>query len=434
MGRILIVDADASVRQSLRLLLESLGFEVRATTGPREALERVPKAPPDVVLLDAAVSGGPRVEFLRELHRWAPMAPVVLLTEDGGAEAAGHWSLPKPIDPGELQLALDALIVPHIGELVGASPTMREIERLVVRLARSPASTVLITGESGTGKNLLASVLHRASRRADAPFMNITCSALPETLLDSELFGHERGAFTDARERKLGLLERARGGTVFLDEIGEMSPALQGKMLRFIEEKTFRRVGGHEDIRADVRVVAATHRNLEDACRTGAFREDLFYRLAVLTVDVPPLRERIEDIEPLVRSFMNRFAEEFGKRVLDIEPAALARLEAQPWPGNVRQLRNLVERAVLLADDPVLRVRDFSTGSAGSAADFREQDRKRASGSWPLPDEGIDLEALEKDLVRQALARARGNRSEAGRLLGLNRDQVRYRIQKFGLE
>ena len=325
MGRILIVDADASVRQSLRLLLESLGFEVRATTGPREALERVPKAPPDVVLLDAAVSGGPRVEFLRELHRWAPMAPVVLLTEDGGAEAAGHWSLPKPIDPGELQLALDALIVPHIGELVGASPTMREIERLVVRLARSPASTVLITGESGTGKNLLASVLHRASRRADAPFMNITCSALPETLLDSELFGHERGAFTDARERKLGLLERARGGTVFLDEIGEMSPALQGKMLRFIEEKTFRRVGGHEDIRADVRVVAATHRNLEDACRTGAFREDLFYRLAVLTVDVPPLRERIEDIEPLVRSFMNRFAEEFGKRVLDIEPSERSR-------------------------------------------------------------------------------------------------------------
>jgi DNA-binding NtrC family response regulator len=422
-GRVLIVDDDASVRGALRLLLEAGGFEVQTAASPREALERVAKATPDVVLLNAAVSQGPRVEFLRELHRRAPMAPVVLLTEPGDVEARGHRHLPKPIDPDELRRALDALIVPHVGELVGASPTMREIERLVVRLARSPASTVLITGESGTGKNLLASVLHRASRRADAPFMNITCSALPETLLDSELFGHERGAFTDARERKLGLLERARGGTVFLDEIGEMSPALQGKMLRFIEEKTFRRVGGHEDIRADVRVVAATHRNLEDACRIGAFREDLFYRLAVLTVHVPPLRERPEDIEPLVRSFMNRFAEDFGKRVLDIESAALAQLAAQPWPGNVRQLRNLVERAVLLADDAVLRVRDF-----------RGQDRKRPSGSWPLPDEGIDLEELEKDLVRQALVRSRGNRSEAGRLLGLNRDQVRYRIQKFGLE
>lgn len=423
MGRILIVDGDASVRGSLRLLLEAGGFEVHVAASPREALERVVKATPDVVLLDAAVSQGPRADFLRELHRRAPMAPVVLLTGAGGVEAQGHRHLPKPIDPQELQRALDALIVPHVGELVGASPTMREIERLVVRLARSPASTVLITGESGTGKNLLASVLHRASRRADEPFMNITCSALPESLLDSELFGHERGAFTDARERKIGLLERAKGGTVFLDEIGEMSPALQGKMLRFIEEKTFRRVGGHEDIRADVRVVAATHRNLEDACRMGTFREDLFYRLAVLTVHVPPLRERTEDIEPLVRSFMNRFAEDFGKRVLDIEPEALARLAAQPWPGNVRQLRNLVERAVLLADDAVLRVRDF-----------RERDRKRPSGSWPLPDEGIDLEELEKDLVRQALVRSRGNRSEAGRLLGLNRDQVRYRIQKFGLE
>jgi len=422
-GRVLIVDGDASVRGALRLLLEAGGFEVRTATSPREALERVVKAAPDVVLLDAAVSPVLREEFLRELHRRAPMAPVVLLGDAEDADARGHRRLPKPIDPAELQRTLDALIVPHIGELIGASPMMREIERLVVRLARSPASTVLITGESGTGKNLLASVLHRASRRADEPFMNITCSALPETLLDSELFGHERGAFTDARDRKLGLLERARGGTVFLDEIGEMSPALQGKMLRFIEEKTFRRVGGHEDIRSDVRVVAATHRNLEEACRIGAFREDLYYRLAVLTVHVPPLRERIEDIEPLVRSFMNRFAEDFGKRVLDVEAAALAQLEAQPWPGNVRQLRNLVERAVLLADDPVLRVRDF-----------RERDHKRPSASWPLPDEGVDLEELEKDLVRQALVRARGNRSEAGRLLGLNRDQVRYRIQKFGLE
>jgi transcriptional regulator with PAS, ATPase and Fis domain len=253
--------------------------------------------------------------------------------------------------------------------------------------------------------------------------MNITCSALPEQLLESELFGHERGAFTDARLQKRGLLETADGGTVFLDEIGEMVPALQAKLLRFLEEKAFKRVGGAADIHVDVRVVAATNRNLEEEVAKGRFRSDLFYRLNVLPITMPPLRSHPEDVPLLVDYFIDGFNAEFRKRVAGASPAAFTALQQYGWPGNVRELRNVVERAMLLSDGDRLEARDFAgLAKAGNKADEIE-----------LPATGLDVEELEKSLVTQALRRCAGNQTRAAALLGLNRDQIRYRIEKFGL-
>jgi two-component system, NtrC family, response regulator AtoC len=309
-----------------------------------------------------------------------------------------------------------------IDDIVGESRPVKAMKRLLKRVAASPSSTVLLTGENGTGKDLAAKVVHGSSARAAAAFTNITCSALPEALLESELFGHEKGAFTDARQQKKGLLELADGGTVFLDEIGEMSLALQAKLLRFLEEKAFRRVGGSRDIRVDVRVVAATNRDLRKAVKEGRFREDLYYRLQVLELDLPPLRTRTGDVPLLARYFMERYRAEFRKPVSDLAPEAVKRLEAHGWPGNVRELRNAVERAVLLADGPVLRADDFAALANGDGAE-----------PHALPAEGLRFDDLERDLVAQALERTRWNKAAAAALLGVDRDWVRYRIERHGL-
>jgi len=296
------------------------------------------------------------------------------------------------------------------------------VKALLERVAASPASTVLLTGETGTGKDLVAKAIHYHSDRASRPFVNITCSALPEQLLESELFGHERGAFTDARQQKRGLFETADGGTVFLDEIGEMTPGLQSKLLRFLEEKTFKRVGGLADIRVDVRVIAATNRNLEEEVKTGKFREDLFYRLQVMPIVLPSLRERRGDVLLLANFYINRYNSEFRKRVKGLTPEAQAMLEQYRWPGNVRELRNAIERAMLLADKDRLGPDDFTTLS-----------RTSVTATFRLPPEGVNLEEVERQLLVQALDRSKGNQTRAGMLLGINRDQVRYRIEKFGL-
>ncbi|MBX3469345.1 MAG: sigma-54-dependent Fis family transcriptional regulator [Planctomycetes bacterium] len=309
--------------------------------------------------------------------------------------------------------------------IVGRSRALAEIQALLRRVATSAASTVLITGESGTGKDVLARAIHAHSSRAAGPFMNITCSAIPETLLESELFGHERGAFTDARERKLGLLEQATGGTVFLDEIGEMSLLLQAKLLRVLEERAFRRVGGRDEIRPDVRIVAATNRDLRARVREGHFRADLYFRLAVVELSLPSLRERPEDVEPLARHFIERFGVELRSPVRRLSPEAVRLLQRYPWPGNVRELRNTIERAVLLCDGPELDTEhlhlDLARASRALEPGFR------------LPDGGLVLRDLERDLLQQALEHARGNQTEAARLLGMSRDQVRYRVEKHGL-
>jgi transcriptional regulator with PAS, ATPase and Fis domain len=282
---------------------------------------------------------------------------------------------------------------------------------------------VLLTGETGTGKDLAAKGIHYNSDRAARPFVNITASAIPEQLLESELFGHERGAFTDARQQKRGLIETADGGTLFLDEIGEMTAALQAKLLRFLEEKAFKRVGGLADIRVDVRVIAATNRSLEEEVKAGKFREDLYYRLQVMPIALPPLRERRGDVPLLASYFVEVYNREFKKRVRGLTLPALALLDKHSWSGNIRELRNAIERAMLLATRESIEPDDLAlAGTSTVTAQFR------------LPPEGVNLDDVERQLLLQALERTHGNQSQAAHLLGLNRDQVRYRIEKFGLQ
>jgi transcriptional regulator with PAS, ATPase and Fis domain len=299
---------------------------------------------------------------------------------------------------------------------------MTAVKALLMRVASSPASTVLLTGETGTGKDLAAKAIHFNSDRAARPFVNITCSALPEQLLESELFGHERGAFTDARQQKRGLFETADGGTIFLDEIGEMTHGLQSKLLRFLEDKTFKRVGGLSDIRVNVRLIAATNRDLESQVTAGRVREDLFYRLQVMPITLPALRDRTGDIARLADYYITRYNREFRKSIRGLRADARALLDHYRWPGNVRELRNAVERAMLLAEGEWLTADDFgSLTGTDQAHAFR------------LPAGGVVLEDVERQLLTQALDRCGGNQTRAGMLLGINRDQVRYRIEKFGL-
>jgi two-component system, NtrC family, response regulator AtoC len=287
-------------------------------------------------------------------------------------------------------------------------------------------TTVLLEGETGTGKGMLAKAIHRASKRVDGPFVNVTCSALAETVMESELFGHEKGAFTDARTMKRGLVELADGGTLFLDEIGELSLGLQGKLLRFIEEKTFRRVGGTKDLQVDARLVTATNRDLEQEVAEDRFREDLYYRLRVFPIRLPPLRERPSDIPALVKTFVEEYGKQFGKRITEVDPEAMDRLTSYRWPGNVRELRNMIERTILLADGPVLTPGMLPPQVLGRPA-LKEP-------AVDLGPEGLDFEELEQSLLRAALRRAEGNRTEAGRLLGMSRHQVRNRLNKYGMD
>ena len=450
--RVLVVDDESLIRWSLAERLRVDGHEVVEAGTAAEALERAEHGV-DLVLLDYKLPDDDGLVVLRKLHDLDPDIVVVMLTAHKGIDvvvdamkAGAYDYATKPFDLDDVALrvtrALEAtrlrrelrtlregLARPYSpGSIIGESDAMQGVKALVRKVATSPGSTVLITGESGTGKDLLAKVVHYTSHRAARPFLNITCSALAETLLESELFGHERGAFTDARQQKRGLLEQADGGTVFLDEVGEMSTALQAKLLRFLEEKTFRRVGGSADVHVDVRVISATHRNLEEFVREGKFRQDLFYRLNVLRIEIPPLRERGDDVALLAQHFIETFARDFKRAVPGMTPATERLLKSYAWPGNVRELRNLVERAVLMADDGPLQPSDFETLSAAPAAAG-----PAAQGAFILPSTGVNLEEVEKSLVMQALERAGGNQTRAATLLGLHRDQIRYRIEKFGL-
>jgi DNA-binding NtrC family response regulator len=461
--QVLIVEDERLIRMTLRDRLEKAGYDVFEVATGEAALAHVAERDADLVLLDYKLPDISGLEVLRRLAAGDHAdIPVILMTAYSTVESAveamrlGAYNyLNKPFNMDEMMLSVQkALETTRLrrdvkrfiaenrerwgaARIIGRSAAIQALFELVRKISRSGSSTVLIQGESGTGKDLLAKAIHFESDRAPRPFMNVTCSALPEHLLESELFGHEKGAFTDAKQEKKGLFELARGGTVFLDEVAEMSLGLQAKLLRFLEERTFKRVGGVRDITVDVRVIAATNRVLEQAVEEGGFRRDLFYRLNVIPIRIPPLRERQEDIPHLAAFFVDQMNREFRKQVRGVSPAALALMARYAWPGNVRELKNALERAMILGSGEWIEVADLPPEVRGEPLAGPERgDPARAGergGRWALPVDGLDFEELERDLVQQALEKAGGNQTQAARLLGMTRDQIRYRIEKFGL-
>ena len=454
-ANILVVDDERLIRWSLEQQLRREGYSVQAVETGTQALQRTQTDPPDLVLLDVRLPDADGVELLGRLRAADPECLVIMMTAHGGVDSAvramklgAQDYISKPFDVEELKLTIrkaletrtlrrdvarfqvEAAQGSALDDLIGVSRAIADLKGLIERIAQSDATTVLLQGESGTGKDLVARVIHFASQRARAPFLAVNCVALPEHLLESELLGHERGAFTDARALKKGLFEQADGGTVYLDEIGDMRLDLQGKLLRLIEEKAFRRVGGLRDIKVDVRIIAATNRDLTKSLAAGEFRTDLYYRLKVFPLHLPPLRDRVEDVLPLVRHFIARFSREMRREPPGLHPETQARLLRYTWPGNVRELRNVLERAIILAPGNVLDPEHLPMELCEEPASRADIAAKQASVS--LPSEGLRLEEVERDLVRQALDATEGNQVRAARLLGISRDALRNRMKKFG--
>ena len=451
--KVLVVDDERLIRWSLEQTLARSGYDVETAEDGGGAVAAVREDAPDLVLLDLKLPDTDGIQVLRQIKDSHADIPVVIMTAYADVATAveamrlgAYDYISKPIDFENLAVTLRNALEArqlrqkmeflrekhlhpfHFDRIVGRSRGIQDIIALARKVTASGTTTVLIQGESGTGKDLLAKALHYESARADEPFMEITCTAMPEPLLESELFGHERGAFTDAKVQKKGLLELAHGGTIFLDEVGDMAPALQPKLLRVLEERRFRRVGGTKDISVDIRVVAATNKDLRGAVDQGSFRKDLYYRLQVVTITIPPLKERREDIGPLARHFLEHYGREFKKPFPRLSPEAERLLMRYDWPGNVRELRNVIERALILSDS-----REVVPGDLPPEIADRSGEGPREIPRFQLPSTGLVLEDLERDLVRQALEATHGNQTRAARLLGLTRDELRYRAKKFDL-
>jgi len=467
--KILIVDDERLVRWSLRQKCEEWGYQVLEAESGEPGLKIAHSESPDLVLLDVRMPDLTGLEVLDQLKKNGDARAVIMITADpqlddvkAALKLGAFDFVGKPLDFDELHVTIkNALETTRLrtevqslrGEVqrragyhnvVGVSAKMTELMKFIRKVAASEATTILIQGESGTGKDLIAKAIHYESVRKDKPFVAINCSAIPETLMEAELFGHEKGAFTDAKQLKKGLFEMADGGTLFLDEIGELSPLLQAKLLRVLEDQVIRRVGGVRDMQVNVRVIAASNRDLEKAVRESQFRQDLYYRLAIIAIFIPPLRERKEDILPLVDSFIERYNSRFRKSVRGIAEDTRRLLLNHTWPGNVRELKNAIERAMILEDDQLLRPRylPFSVGDTGGRTLFErsaapENGQMLANGRMLprlyIPEGGTSLEEVERAMVELALRQATGNQTQAAKLLDISRDALRYKLKKFGL-
>jgi DNA-binding NtrC family response regulator len=446
--RILIADDEKNMRWVLREALEPVGYDVAEASDGKEALSAIAEQEPDLLVLDHRMPAPDGMEVLRRLRGKGYRFPVIMLTAHGNVQTAveamkagASEYVTKPFDLEELKLAIEKAL--RMGELsaeverlreeidrdwdidgiVATDPKMLEVLDGIQRVAPTGA-TVMLYGESGTGKELVARALHRLSPRAAKPFVSVSAGALPETLLESELFGYEKGAFTGAMTAKPGRFEMANGGTLFLDEVGDISLAVQVKLLRVLQERTFERLGGTRSVEVDVRVISATNRDLQQLIADGTFREDLYYRLNVVPVTIPPLRKRTADIAPLVAHFL----EKFGSKGRAIAPEAMQALVEYQWPGNVRELENTIERVVILSHGDLIELDDLP-------AEVRAGVSVCDAGSrcFVLPEDGIDLEEVELDFVKQALDRAGSNVPKAAKLLGLTTKTLEARMHRFGL-
>ena len=468
--KILVVDDERLVRWSLRQKCEEWGYQVVEAEAGEPGLKMAQHESPDLVLLDVRLPDLSGLEVLEQLKKNGDARAIIMITADPqlddvkiALKLGAYDFVGKPLDFDELHVAIkNALETSRLRtevqtlrgemkrrtgyhEIIGESPKMSELMGFVRKVAASEATTILVQGESGTGKDLIAKAIHYESTRQERPFVAINCSAIPETLMEAELFGHEKGAFTDAKQMKKGLFEMADGGTLFLDEIGELSPLLQAKLLRVLEDQVIRRVGGVRDLQVDVRVIAASNRDLEKGVREGQFRQDLYYRLAIIAIFIPALRERKEDILPLVDFFIERYNRRFRKSVRGITDETRRLLLQHTWPGNIRELKNSIERAMILEDEPLLRpvYLPFSVSDAGAGMTMFERTAAPESGqvlpngrSLPrlhIPEGGTSLEEVERAMVELAMKQAGSNQTHAARLLDISRDALRYKLKKFGL-
>jgi DNA-binding NtrC family response regulator len=461
-ANVLVVDDQESIRHFVSKALADDGYQVHTAGSMREAREALQQEMPDCAVLDLKLPDGSGLDLLREIKRAQPEVSCILMTAFGELETAveamsagAFWFVKKPFETDELRALVGRALesqklwvelrrLRHQAFsdddfLHCLSPRMQEVYAIAEQVGQGDTTSVLIEGESGTGKEYFANLIHRMSPRHDKPFIEINCAAIPRELLESELFGHERGAFTDARAQKPGLIEIANGGTLFLDEIGEMSPMLQVKLLRVLERRTFRRVGGVKDITVNVRIISATNQDLEKLVREGNFREDLYYRLKVVPLYVPPLRERKDDILPLGRLFLERFARQFHKAFRDISPAAERVLLDYPWPGNIRELKNLMERTALLENGEVVEPHHLKlAGRPRVAAEQTLGQRIDAALQGGVPEGGIPFEQLVEELERALIERVscatNWNQSRTADLLNLKRDKLRYRMKLYNMQ
>jgi two-component system response regulator AtoC len=451
-AKIMVVDDEHLIRWSLEQNLRKQGYEVLTAGNGEDALKLVREEQPELILLDIHMPGISGLEVLEKTKEFDDEIIVIMVTAHGGLETAvnamrmGAYDyinkpfnldemaivIKKALENSDLRREVAGLRSEHkkVGPptIVGKGKHMQHVLAMMERVAKSEASTVLVQGESGTGKELVAKWIHYESSRADKPFVAINCAAVPSTLLESELFGYEKGAFTDAKTMKKGLFELADGGTVFLDEIGDMELGMQAKLLRFLEDRTFRRVGGSKVITVDVRIISATNKDLLRAVEEKSFRNDLYYRLQVIPIFLPPLRERKEDIVILANHFIESFNKEFNKKIKGLSAAAEKMLTDYSWPGNIRELKNVVERAIILGGEDTLMLEHLPMEIVAQSA-------VPASGQstvFKLPPEGVDIEEVEKELIRQALEVSDGNQSKAAKKLNLGIDAFRYRMKKFG--